>query len=109
MNKKKAIPIGLSTLIVFPILTGCSNQAAQVDEKQSDGETPSETIGEVQETYLAVDPDKCIGCGKCINVDPAHFLMDTDTRKSTVISQSDLGSSTLANAIDRCPTDAITL
>jgi ferredoxin len=110
MNKKKVVPMGLSALLVLPILTGCSNQTAvQVEENQDSDNDAPETVSQNQEVYLVVDPNKCIGCGKCVKFDPSHFLMDNDIRKSIVISQSDLDSSSLSSAVSICPVDAITL
>ncbi|MBA4337026.1 hypothetical protein C0416_04635 [bacterium] len=110
MKKNNLIPICLTALVAFPVLTGCSNQDSIPAEggRDSQGDA-SETISQTQETYLAVDPNKCIGCGHCIKSDYAHFIMDSETKKAVVISQSDLGSDKLASAIGRCPVDAITL
>lgn len=110
MNKKKTIPVCLATLIALPTLSGCANQDDATiqtnDQQDSDNLT---SISNVQETYLAVEQNKCIGCGKCVKFDPEHFIMNTATKKSTVISQSNLESTNLKSAISRCPVNAITL
>jgi len=110
MDKKKLIPACLGTLLAIPILAGCGEQkAVQVNGPQNSDKNAPDTVSQTQETYLAVDPNKCIGCGRCVQTDSAHFIIDSGTRKSTVISQSDLGSDKLASAISGCPVDAITL
>ena len=48
--------------------------------------------------------DNCIGCGACQAIDPEHFEMDGT---STVISQDNMDSPALLNAIASCPVSAI--
>lgn len=63
---------------------------------------------EVQTKKLSID-DKCIGCGKCARFDKEHFAMDYNSRKAIVISNKNLETTNLKNAISVCPVDAITL
>jgi ferredoxin len=58
---------------------------------------------------LSVLSLRCIGCGRCANIDPAHFEMNNRTEKSTVISSTNLNSQRLAMAINNCPVQAIVL
>ena len=58
---------------------------------------------------LSVLPLRCIGCGKCVRIDPAHFELSPDTGKSIVISSTNLNSRNLTMAINNCPVQAITL
>lgn len=58
---------------------------------------------------LTVLPLKCIGCGKCAKIDSSHFEMNYSTDKAIVISSTNLNSSVLTQAINNCPTRAITL
>ncbi len=55
-----------------------------------------------------VSKDRCIGCGACVAIDPEHFEFD-DEGKSSVISNENLESDNLVNAIESCPTSAIEL
>ena len=57
---------------------------------------------------LNVDQVKCIGCGACVGVDPDHFDFD-DSGLSTVISQDELETEELEQAVEGCPTGAITV
>lgn len=57
---------------------------------------------------INVNPDACIGCGACVAIDPEHFAFN-DEGLSHAISKENLESAELANAIDSCPTSAISL
>lgn len=57
---------------------------------------------------LNVDQVKCIGCGACVGIDPDHFDFD-DSGLSTVISQEKLENEELEQAVEGCPTGAITV
>ncbi len=57
---------------------------------------------------LVVNQDNCISCGMCVNIDSDHFQFD-DNMQSHAISQENLDSSGVANAIESCPTGAISL
>lgn len=49
--------------------------------------------------------DNCIGCGACIAIDSEHF--DFEGNLSHVISNDNLDSDALQNAISSCPVGAI--
>ena len=57
---------------------------------------------------LDVDQVKCIGCGACVGIDPDHFDFE-DSGLSSVISQENLDSEELEQAVEGCPTGAITV
>jgi len=57
---------------------------------------------------LEVEKNKCIGCGACISIDSEHFDFD-DEGLSEVISNDNLKTVELQDAIDSCPTSAIRL
>lgn len=57
---------------------------------------------------IIVNKDACIGCGACVAIDPEHFEFNDDGL-SHAISEKNLESETLANAIDSCPTSAISI
>jgi len=56
---------------------------------------------------LSVLPERCIGCGKCVRIDPSHFDMNNNV--AIVISSIDLNSSNLKLAINNCRDQAIIL
>ena len=57
---------------------------------------------------LDVEKSKCIGCGACVSIDDEHFDFDSDGL-SQVISNNNLKSERLQDAIESCPTGAIRL
>ena len=61
----------------------------------------------VANVTLAVSSYRCRGCGKCARIDSEHFKMSGGV--ATVISQNNLDSNALANAINVCDAGAITL
>lgn len=57
---------------------------------------------------INVDQVKCIGCGACVGIDPEHFDFD-DSGLSSVINQDNNESEELEQAVEGCPTGAITV
>ncbi|MBR1417274.1 MAG: ferredoxin [Bacilli bacterium] len=57
---------------------------------------------------IVVDKIKCIGCGACVGNDDEHFDFD-DSGLSEVKTQENIESEALAQAIDGCPTGAISI
>ena len=57
---------------------------------------------------IIVNDETCIGCGACIAIDSEHFDFDNDGR-SCVISNENLNSDDLSNAIESCPVAAISI
>ena len=57
---------------------------------------------------IIVDENSCIGCGACISIDPTHFNF-SDDGLSDVISNENLDTEDLTNAIESCPTNAISI
>jgi len=55
---------------------------------------------------LIVRDDLCIGCGACIAIDNAHFDFN-ENGLSSVISNENLDSLDVQNAINACPVNAI--
>lgn len=49
--------------------------------------------------------ENCIGCGMCVAIDPEHFEIVDGL--SNAVSNDNLESSELDNAISSCPTAAI--
>ena len=57
---------------------------------------------------IIVNDETCIGCGACIAIDSEHFDFDSDGR-SYAISNENLNSDNLSNAIESCPVAAISI
>ena len=55
---------------------------------------------------LSVNKEACIGCGMCVAIDSEHFEFGDDGL-SSVISQDNIDSENVQNAISSCPTGAI--
>ena len=55
---------------------------------------------------IVVNKDACIGCGACIAIDPEHFNFD-ENGLSEVINQENTESMEVKNAMESCPTNAI--
>ena len=57
---------------------------------------------------INVTKEQCIGCGACVAIDPNHFNFD-DEGRSNVINNENIESNELQNAIESCPTSAISI
>jgi len=57
---------------------------------------------------IKVSEEACIGCGACVAIDPEHFAFN-DEGLSHPINQENQESEDLRNAIDSCPTSAISM
>ena len=55
---------------------------------------------------LFVNKEACIGCGACVAIDPEHFDFDDDGL-SDVISNKNIDTEDVKNALSSCPTNAI--
>lgn len=58
----------------------------------------------MSEVYVVTE--RCIGCGACVAIDPEHFQFD-ENGQSNCISDENLESENLVNAMESCPTAAI--
>ena len=57
---------------------------------------------------LIVNTEGCIGCGACVGIDPEHFDFNEDGL-SHVISEENLESTAIQDAIAACPVQVISL
>lgn len=55
---------------------------------------------------LFVNKEACIGCGACVAIDSEHFDFD-ESGYSEVISEENIETDNVKNAIASCPTNAI--
>lgn len=112
-NKLKIIlPVILvssAAFVIFQVKNNSNNsQQTNTITPKSNNITSTDQITSNQIfQQLSVLPNRCIGCGKCVRIDPSHFEMLGN--KATVISSQNLDSSNLKLAINNCPASAITL
>ncbi len=57
---------------------------------------------------LTVNEEACIGCGACVAIDPEHFEFG-DNGLSHAVSQDNIDSEGIKNAMESCPTSAISV
>ena len=57
---------------------------------------------------IIIDKDKCIGCGTCVSLAPKSFKIGKDG-KSEAINPAKDDEATIKNAVDSCPTNAISI
>lgn len=57
---------------------------------------------------LVVNEDVCIGCGACVAIDSEHFDFN-DEGISSIISNDNIDTDAVKNAISSCPVNAIKL
>lgn len=57
---------------------------------------------------VSVDRDLCIGCGLCVSICPQVFEMD-DERKAIIHTKPAEITGALQEAVDGCPTSAISI
>jgi len=109
INKKFFGSIILLLGIVF--LSGCSNEdeVYNPENQTTENQETETTVQDDQDSNnkLTLNTNGCIGCGKCVKVDPSHFEMEN--RKAIITSQENLDSNALQNAIKKCPVDVINL
>lgn len=105
MIYKKEISF-VTAVFLFVVLSGCSTDDATTTS--SDGENQQDTVMDLtKESKIVVDPVRCIGCGKCARVAPDNFVIDRTARKAEVISQDITSQNKINQAIQICPTGAI--
>ena len=81
--------------------------ANDLESKTANTDSTIDSVKSVK-TKLSIS-SRCIGCGKCTMIDPAHFSSNGRGQKPTVVSQDNLDSSNLQRAIDNCPAGAISI
>lgn len=55
---------------------------------------------------IVIDPDECIGCESCVEICSDVFEMDDDGEKA-VVTAADSEADCVDEAIETCPTEAI--
>jgi len=107
-----AIAIGLVVLVGGLVYAG--HMSAGVGDAVACAECGAACTGqctdcplaaEVGESGAQVDPDKCIGCGRCVQVAPEAYEWNLTTRKAEV--KPDAPPEALVRGAEACPVDAV--
>lgn len=56
---------------------------------------------------IKINEDACIGCGRCTEICPKAFQLNTETMKAESLETNDLECAD--KAANQCPTDSITV
>jgi ferredoxin len=57
---------------------------------------------------VTIDPERCIGSGDCVRLEPAAFQIQDDLGVAVPLDgAADVGIDTLVHAARNCPTNAI--
>lgn len=110
----------LILLLTNFLLVSCSNSENSISENKNqtkENKITTSSSGNNSSIYsssnwlnvkiIKVD-EKCIGCGKCVRIDPTHFKMNYVTHKAEPM-QVNWHNWPLSQAIKHCPVDAITI
>jgi len=108
--KKKNILASLIGLMSVSFLFGCGNDnsANNVGTTSNNANDSTDEINIVKNDKLAVDQNKCVGCGKCARIAPDNFEMNSQIRKAQVKSPEIKNQKAIDNAIMGCAPKAIT-
>ncbi|MFW5868936.1 MAG: ferredoxin [Armatimonadota bacterium] len=71
---------------------------AECDERET-------AVAVDDDSKMTVDPERCIGCVRCVNVGPEAFRMNSETGKAEVIEGA--SAEDLHRGACACPVDAI--
>lgn len=108
MKKNKRIFCGLLGVFSLGFLAGCGDNQVESDVVgQSISDEKTDELNIVKNDKLAIDQNKCIGCGKCVRVAPNNFEMNTETRKAQVKSTEIINQAEVTRAMEGCPVSAI--
>lgn len=106
--QKKNILAGLVGLFSLSFLAGCGNSETSTENiVTNDIDDKTDEINIVKNDKLAVDQNKCIGCGKCARIAPANFEMNKETRKAQVKSNEISNQNLVDRAVASCSPKAI--
>ncbi len=112
MTSKKKVLALLTGCCAVGAFSGCGadNTATTVDTvtQTTTSDDSDSAVEIVKNDNLAVDPQKCIGCGKCARIASDNFEMNRSTHKAEVISQEITSQASVSQAAQACPTSAIT-
>ncbi|MDY0302983.1 MAG: ferredoxin [Candidatus Moranbacteria bacterium] len=108
MKKNKRIFCGLLGVFSLGFLAGCDGEKVENTSKTENLVDQEKTeINIIKNDKLAIDQNRCIGCGKCARVAPDNFEMNTETRKAQVKSTEIINQAEVTRAMEGCPVSAI--
>lgn len=107
--KIKKMLCGFLGLISVGLLSGCDDSNVSINTTvDSDTSNQSDEINIVKNDNLAIDQNKCVGCGKCARMASSNFEMNSVTHKAQVKSKEIANQVAVDRAIAVCHPRAIT-
>lgn len=108
-QKKKGLFAFFLGYVAVQALSGCADTT--INEQKTTQSVSSQTDDTVVEIIkndnLAIDAQKCIGCGKCARTASKNFVMNSESRKAEVVSHEITSQAAIDRAVSSCPTKAI--
>lgn len=83
-----------------------ANLTSSTLSSSSSGDTLTQNNWIKKELKIA---SNCVWCGHCVRFAVNNFKMNYSTHKAEVISQDNINSNDVSNAINRCPVSAISI
>ena len=109
-NKTKIYLLSMCAILLMTMFAGCSSSQTQTSSDttnlKKDQIATSSIINQDKIAHLSIGSG-CIGCGRCVMIDPEHFSHTQGVKITQVISQDNLNSSSLEQAIESCPVQVI--
>lgn len=97
----------ISLFLISQLLVACTQNSDKINSEETIKKN-NDQVSSNPSLSLNID-HRCIGCGKCVVVDQEHFAQNGRHQIATVISQDNLDSDKLEQAINICPANAISL
>jgi ferredoxin len=105
--KRRKIFLSLLGLCSASLLAGCNNDTVDENSSKETKDSQNIEVNVVKNDNLAIEQNKCVGCGKCARIAPANFEMNAETRKAQVKS-NEIANQVLVNkAVASCHPEAI--
>lgn len=116
-NKYKKIYFFALCVFVLNMFSACSSSGftdsndsiSRVDGDSSSKKNTKNSLEKPTEAKKLSINYRCTGCNRCAMIDREHFSRSFGHQAPSVISQKNLSSVKLQNAIRSCPVDAIVL
>ena len=105
--KRKSIFLSLLSLCSASLLSGCGNDIVDENSTKETNNIQDAEVIIVKNDNLAIDQNKCVGCGKCVRIAPANFEMNAETRKAQVESNEIVNQALVNKAVTSCHPGAI--
>lgn len=117
-RSKLLLWLGVPVLALGAYLLILARSEPDDDQSREDEETaiqsPEDNDNDLVITNAVADDyeqlkvsSACIGCGRCIRTDPEHFAFNSSGSQAEVISEKNLDTAELDQAISNCPARAI--